>query len=844
MRSRASFNSVVTRLVAVLVTGGLLASGGLTLLELQHAQPTLQQSLVETLAERTRRFNRAIGPLSRHGDTLAMQAMAEMLAAEPEVIAVRMIPREAGRIPIQAGDWSRNQPQAVQLWLLPAAGDSPADAVALDQLTLLRAATDSTGDAPRLELLVDGPSAWAATRAELMHRLRMQWLVLAVMVLLVLVLVRRWFAGPLSRIVELISLAAGTEPFRRLARQQHGEFRQLATALGEMLARIDTTSIELHEREAAYHAVYQQAPTAVITLGERGEVTRANRRALRLLGIKRADAMRGGAFRNHLHPDDRDRFDEAWRRLTIEQDVRCELRLNRVARPEREPTVVSIEAAAHRDQQDQLRSVRLSLMDVTEVHRTQRELRRQSNLLNLLLDHMSDAILLVDERGRVAACNRPMAILIGKPADKVVGELYNPSSLWFSLGVRDGRSFLDALGRIEAHHDRPAVQRFETRAGVFEFQSIPVREGSAQAGGRLWVVAETTSQEQSKRLLTQQNTQIQALKEVGRELMAVEDVETLLHRAVEELFRVLDVEAVGITLRSDRGGNGPLAFGEGRRSRSLLHRGLGPCLLEPNRELIDSVETQVMPEVLRGEETALWNDLELHQSWAQTASAAGLTSLAAVPLRGSRDSDGIVWIARRWGERIERQQLHLLETLVPLITGRLQIAELCEQMSQLQLLDPVTELPDHEQLEAVLLRLTRRVPTGDWSLVTLRWHGAERVAAERGEAAVNATLRQMARHLRRVSRRSTLVTRIEGPAFALLVPRITPEQTQGLVERLEQSLASVLAEQVDGLGVDADATAVSIACASYPQEVEALYDLRDAALVRLAKQVPAVRNAA
>jgi len=49
---------------------------------------------------------------------------------------------------------------------------------------------------------------------------------------------------------------------------------------------------------------------------------------------------------------------------------------------------------------------------------------------------------------------------------------------------------------------------------------------------------------------------------------------------------------------------------------------------------------------------------------------AGLTCLAAGPLRGPHETVGIVWIARRGGERLERHQIHLLETLIPTIAIR------------------------------------------------------------------------------------------------------------------------------------------------------------------------------
>ena len=188
------------------------------------------------------------------------------------------------------------------------------------------------------------------------------------------------------------------------------------------------------------------------------------------------------------------------------------------------------------------------------------------------------------------------------------------------------------------------------------------------------MVEEVTPQEQSQRLISQQNQQLEVLKNVGTALCDLDNVEELMQRTAEQLFGTLGLEVVGLAIRRDR---------SGQRSQQLIHRGTMPYLLEPHRRLVDAIERELMPEVLQGGDVAFWPDLQGSGDWAGQALNAGLTSLAAAPMRGSADSQGIVWIARRGGERLERHHIYMLETLAPLIAARLQIAQLGERMNQL-----------------------------------------------------------------------------------------------------------------------------------------------------------------
>ena len=525
--------------------------------------------------------------------------------------------------------------------------------------------------------------------------MKAQWLLLAVMMLLGLLLIRRWVTGPLSRVMQLISAHAGPGPFYDLAKSKHDEFSRLAEAIGGMLTRLECTTDQLRSRERACQNLYQFAPAAMVSLDSHGKLQEANQRAAEMLGAGNERSLRGRPILDYIRPEDRGLLRQTIDRLNLDPAARCELRVL-----SGDKTIdVSVECAGVRDEEGNLQSVHLSLLDVSESKQLHRQLADKGHLLNLILDHIPAAVLLIDSQGRIAAHNQQLAALVQCQPHVLMGQVYDASRFWDEMGVANYELFVNRLRQIDADHHRPARERFETRAGVFLFQGVPVQDANGKPVGRLWVVQDITQQEQNQRLLQQQADQLQALKRLGPQLSDVADRDLLMERVCKQLFDVFGVEAIGLALRRDE---------QGSRSIQILHRGQGPYFLETNRALIQAVEKQLMPQAMANQDAALWPELTTALPWAKAFSQAGLTCLAVSPLRTSADAQGILWIARRGGERLERHHMFLLEALAPVIASRLEITQLRERLNGLELTDPVTGLPNERYFDFETRKIVAR----------------------------------------------------------------------------------------------------------------------------------------
>jgi len=773
-------HSVVTRLVIALVLGGVIISGALTYLEMSRQQDLLRMRITHEAALTARNVQTSLERLNRPYDRAQVVELLAALTTQPSIRAARVeLPDEP---PIAVGSW----PDAagdLNHWTLPDQAIYRGNEVRLDRRTLLRAPFVLDADAASVEVLIDGPMAKMRTQAESFRRMGSHWLVLAIMTLLGLLLLRRWFAYPLAQVVDQVRRHAPPESFDRLASELSGEFSTLSHDIGGMLQQIQTMTAELQERKRAYENLYQQAPAALLSLDEDGNILEANRRAVSLFQQKAEHAMVGRAVFDLVRAEDRPLLRQTMARLDTRDFARCELRVD----VHGEAIDVMVEAVAFHDRGNGCDRVRLSLIDVSAIKELQRQLSDQTRLLNLLIDHMSDAILLVDAEGRIVANNQQLGALVYRRSTALIGTRYEPETFWDELGIIDHSLFIDRLKQIEADHSRSAQERVETRAGTFLFQGIPVHDEQGELVGRLWVVQEITPLEQNQRLLDLQGEQLAALKQLGQNLCDVETVDELLVKASEQLHEIFGVESVGIALRDS---------GAGVRSRQMINSGPGPYLLESNRALLQAVERHLMPQLLGNQGVTFWTDLRKSLPWGQAFSQAGCTCVAGCPLQGAAGDHGILWIAQRGGERLDRHHLYLLETLAPMLAARVEFAQLREQLRKHELADNVTDLPSETEFRRYAHRLANR-PGYTWSLIVINMDRFRELNDLLPHAEVDAVLRETAELLLRLTRKSNYVARLGGASFGILLPGVDLEGAEILANRLRTSIAELSVDVPD-----------------------------------------------
>ncbi len=807
-------HSVVLRLLACLVVGGVLLSLGLGFLELRRATKLLELEMTQRIVQTTHNLQASIGGLLAQGSDKELHEALHVYLRDTWLRGIR-VTGDQGTV-VEAGAWLDALPDDVKIWTLAQYGATSGAEIDITSMTLVRAPIMQPGRVLLLEVMIDGPAVAGQLRAKVISGLAMQWLLMGVLTLFGLLLVRRWFIGPLSDIVNQVQQAGGAERFYDLSRRSRGEFAQLAEAIGGMLTRIDATAQCLRQRERAFEDLYQFAPAAMLSLDPLGKVVDANRRAAQLLGAASERVLVGMSILDLVRPEDRARARQTIDRLELEPLARCELRLQTGGKS----LDVILECAGVRNEEGALRQVRVSFLDVTQSRQLQSELAEKGRLLNLIVDHMSDGILLVDKLGRIAAYNQKLATLLRCRVDQRIGMRYEPEHFWNDLGVLDAELFVKRMKQIEADTGRPAMERFATQVGVFTFEGIPVHDVEGQTVGRLWVVQDISHQEQIHRLAGQQNAQLQALRNIGEALAGVATVDELLERAVSALFECMGVETVGLAVRRDR---------PGARTQQLIHRGPAPVMLSQGRALIEVVEKELLGQVLGQVEAMYWPEPSMSENWGKLFRQLGLTSVAAVGLRGSSEGQGILWIARRGGERLERHQIYMMQALAPVIAARVEFAQQRERLQAVAATDVVTDLPNAQQFHAMLRRMAH-LPGQPWSVLLVKLDHFRKINHLLDHDHADKVLHDAAKEVRRLVRKSAFVARLPGPVFGIVAPDTDQTQALTLAQRLHEAFA--YHEPIVTASVPCVLT-LSIGIVTHPTDQRSLQELWTLAELRL-----------
>lgn len=603
------------------------------------------------------------------------------------------------------------------------------------------------------------------------------WASVAVLALGAVVLWRRYHVRPLADLAREARDSAAHERFARLSDRYAGPVGDLADGIAQMVRDQARMTAAVRHRERALADLYHEAPAAMLSVDGSGRISAANQRAARLLGCTRAKDLRGGLFIKYVDPADRPVFHRTVRRLGLERGATCDLRMQAGERS----FEARVECARMREDDGSSRAARLSLIDVSGVTQLRQNLAEKGRLLDLLINHMSDAILLVDEEGRIVAHNQKLAALLNCRPEALTGARYEPWALWDGIGAYDHEQLVKGLHEIEADRHRPAHYRCEARLGTFLFQGVAVEDERGRPAGRLWVVQECSSQDETRRLLEQQARQLRAVQTLGQSLAGVRGNENLLTRAGTVLYELFEVDAVGLTLRDGS---------RTARGVQVLHRGPGAYLLDVHRPLVDAIQRRLLPRVLNGDEVAHWAELPASLPWSAAFAAAGLTSLAAAPLLSGADVHGMIWIAQRGGQPLQRQHMNLLECLAPMIASRVEYAALRQFVHGLDQLDPVTDLPSQHRLITEARGLDLQ-PGRVWGAVVLDLddaNGAPRHTADHDACAV---LKVVASALRRRCRRSNLIVRLEGPRFGVLCFDVDRDEAAHLAERLRSAIGTI-----------------------------------------------------
>ncbi len=261
--------------------------------------------------------------------------------------------------------------------------------------------------------------------------------------------------------------------------------------------------------------------------------------------------------RSFIHPDDLDRVRAATAR--IRDDGNAEQLEYRIIRSDGEERIVQARGRRETEHGGQVVRVVGTLLDVTELRRTERELRRARDLFAQVLDSTEHAFIAIDPQGRITMWNRGAERMLGYTADEVLGttkgitwqDMDEMEAVAAEIGVPYGlRMFIDHIGHPALLRPRTFIAKDGTRRRV-SVTLTPMHDGDPdEVTGYIGVVTDITARVNAEKERDAQSHMLRAVIQNNQSIIVVKDLKgryVMVNRAFEEAFGVTAAEILGST---------------------------------------------------------------------------------------------------------------------------------------------------------------------------------------------------------------------------------------------------------------------------------------------------------
>jgi PAS domain S-box-containing protein len=183
------------------------------------------------------------------------------------------------------------------------------------------------------------------------------------------------------------------------------------------------------------------------------------------------------------------------------------------------PRVIQSIARLHKDANGKILRVIGVIHDITDRKRRENEITFKNIILATQQETSPDAILVVDQTGKILSYNRKFLQILGVP-DDLITPLVDEPVLQHVVGqVVDPQAF---LSRVRYLYDHPAEKSFEELqlkdGRTLERLSAPMLGENGKYFGRVWYFRDITDRKQAERLVQESNEnlyQAQVIAHVG-----------------------------------------------------------------------------------------------------------------------------------------------------------------------------------------------------------------------------------------------------------------------------------------------------------------------------------------
>lgn len=225
--------------------------------------------------------------------------------------------------------------------------------------------------------------------------------------------------------------------YSRESRQPDAAFERMilavAAQVGNFIER-KRAELALRSSEERFRSLVEHSSDIISTIDGQGRITYESLSVERILGYKIDEMMNASAFR-HLHPDDLEKAQRAFKEILAMPNVPVSLELRDQHR-DGSWRVLDITATNYLDNPS-IRSIVINSRDITERRRIEQELRDSEERFRSLVQNSSDIITILSPTGEILYESRSVERVLGYDLGEVMGqyvfEIVHPDDMSIAL---------------------------------------------------------------------------------------------------------------------------------------------------------------------------------------------------------------------------------------------------------------------------------------------------------------------------------------------------------------------------------------------------------------------------
>jgi diguanylate cyclase (GGDEF)-like protein/PAS domain S-box-containing protein len=273
-------------------------------------------------------------------------------------------------------------------------------------------------------------------------------------------------------------------------RSRTGEL-EVASLERERIAR------DLRESENHYRLLVENSPVSIHEIDRNGRITSMSQAGLRMRGVNNESEVQGTLYLEVVCTDDRERIKELFDKACAGETSHFEFKVSGSNGQIYKSCFVPI-----KNKNGSIEKLMGITEDITERKRAQEEIELKNRILLTEQAVSPDAILVVNENGKIISYNQQFIDLWKIPADLVSAQLDGPVLHAVAEQVQNPELFVERVKALYQHRDEKSREEIRLKDGkIIDRYSASIKAADGKYYGRVWYFHDITERKKAEELI-------------------------------------------------------------------------------------------------------------------------------------------------------------------------------------------------------------------------------------------------------------------------------------------------------------------------------------------------------